>query len=374
MKKILVTSTDMMMMQFLVPHVQYLREQGYDVEVACSEVGNRFEEVQKVLGEDKSYKVRLQRNPVKPSNLKGLSDLKKIINNGSYDLIWTNEPVMGIMTRLAAKRARKKGTRVMYMTHGYHFFKGGQAKYKLFYPIEKWASRYCDAIVTINWEDYQLSKEKFHAKIVEHIDGIGLDTKKFGTPTDAVKKREELEISSDSFVVLSVGELKPHKNHKTVIEAIGLLKDENIVYLICGKGELLERFQMRVKQLGIEHKVKFLGYRKDVHEIMQCSDCFVFPSKREGLGLASLEAMAAGLPIIGANTRGIVDYVFDGETGYLCGVETPQDYADAIERLYRDREQLEKISKNCIAISEKYDINIIQRQVEKIVKRVLGGK
>lgn len=371
MKKILVTSTDMMMMQFLIPHVQYLREQGYDVEVACSEVGNRFEEVQKVLSEDKSYKVHLQRNPIKPSNLKGLSDLKKIINNGSYDLIWTNEPVMGIMTRLAAKKARKKGTKVVYMTHGYHFFKGGQAKYKLFYPIEKWASRYCDAIVTINWEDYNLSKEKFHAKIVEHIDGIGLDTKKFGTPIDTVKKREELEISLDAFMVLSVGELKPHKNHKTVIEAMGLLREENIVYLICGKGELLEPFQMRVKQLGIEDKVKFLGYRKDVHEIMQCANVFVFPSKREGLGLASLEAMAAGLPIIGARTRGIVDYVKNGETGYLCDVENPQDYAEAIRRLYYNQEELRKISKDNRIVVQKYDINQIQMQIAAILESIL---
>ena len=373
MKKILVTSTDMMMMQFLVPHVQYLREHGYDIEVACSEVGNRFEEVQKVLGEDKSYKVRLQRNPIKPSNLKGLSDLKKIINKGSYDLIWTNEPVMGIMTRLAAKKARKRGIKVVYMTHGYHFFKGGQAKYKLFYPIEKWASRYCDAIVTINWEDYNLSKEKFYAKIVEHIDGIGLDTKKFGAPIDTVKKREELGISLDAFVVLSVGELKPHKNHKTVIEAMGLLKDENIVYVICGKGELMESFQKRVKQLGIGDKVKFLGYRKDVHEIMQCSDIFAFPSKREGLGLASLEAMAAGLPIIGANTRGIVDYVIDGETGYLCGVENPKDYAAAIERLYKDKALCAKISDKCRLTVPKYDVGNIQYEILQILKELMDN-
>ena len=374
MKKILVTSTDMMMMQFLVPHVQHLREQGYDVEVACSEVGNRFTEVQNTLGKEKTYKVRLQRNPLKPSNFKGLSDLKKIINNGSYDLIWTNEPVMGIMTRLAAKKAREKGTKVVYMTHGYHFFKGGQAKYKLFYPIEKWASRYCDAIVTINWEDYKLSKEKFHAKIVEHIDGIGLDTKKFGTPIDTVKKREELGVSSNAFVVLSVGELKPHKNHKTVIEAMGLLKDEDIVYLICGKGELLERFQMCVKQLGIEHKVKFLGYRKDVHEIMQCSDVFAFPSKREGLGLASLEAMAAGLPIIGANTRGIVDYVIDGKTGYLCEVENPQAYAAAIEKMHHNQEKLEQISNYNRFIAQKYDLKQVQIQIEAILASILSSK
>lgn len=371
MKRILVTSTDMMMMQFLVPHVQYLREQGYDVEVACSEVGNRFEEVSNVLGKDKTYKVRLQRSPAKPSNLKGLSDLKKIINNGNYDLIWTNEPVMGIMTRLAAQKARKNKTKVVYMTHGYHFFKGGQFKYKFFYPIEKWASCYCDAIVTVNWEDYELTKRKFHTKIVEHIDGIGLDTKKFGVPIDVGKKREELKISPEAFVVLSVGELKPHKNHITVIEAMGLLKEDNIVYVICGKGELLEYFQSRAKELGIKDKIVFLGYRKDVNEIMQCSDVFAFPSKREGLGLASLEAMAAGLPVIGARTRGVVDYVVDGETGYLCGVKKPQDYANAIGKLYYDRDELTKISERCSTASKKYDICNIKSKILQILQKMM---
>ena len=374
MKKILVTSTDMMMMQFLIPHVQYLREQGYTVEVACSEVGGRFAELQSALGEETVHKVCLQRSPLKPSNLKGLLDLRKIVNNGKYDLIWTNEPVMGIMTRLAAKKARKKGTKVVYMTHGYHFFKGGQAKYKLFYPIEKWASRYCDAIVTINWEDYNLSKEKFYAKIVEHIDGIGLDTKKFGMSIDVAGKREELGISSDSFVVLSVGELKPHKNHKTVIESMGLLKDENIVYLICGKGELLESFQKRVRLLGIEDKVKFLGYRKDVHEIVQCSNVFAFPSKREGLGLAALEAMAAGLPIVGARTRGIVDYVIEGETGYLCAAENPEDYAHAIKDLYESRDRTKQISERCKMFVKKYDIAKIQKEIMSIFEGVINNE
>ena len=358
------------MMQFLVPHVQYLRTQGYDVEVACSEVGARFAEVQKVLGEEKTYKVRLQRSPFSPSNLKGLSDLKQILNNNTYDLIWTNEPVMGIMTRIAAQKARKKGTRVVYMTHGYHFFKGGESKYRIFHFIEKWASKYCDAIVTINWADYHLTKDEYYAPIVEHIDGIGLDTNKFSTEIDRQKKREELGISEDSFVVLSVGELKEHKNHKTVIDAIAKLKDKNIVYLICGKGELLEKFQKQATELGIEDKVKFLGYRKDVNEIMHCADVFAFPSKREGLGLAALEAMAAGLPIIGADTRGIVDYVVNGETGYLCEVENPQAYADAISVLYADVELREKISAKCKQEVKKYDIENIEAQIQKILEKL----
>ena len=139
------------------------------------------------------------------------------------------------------------------------------------------------------------------------------------------------------------------------------------------EGELLESFQTRVKQLGIEDKVKFLGYRKDVHEIMQCSDVFAFPSKREGLGLASLEAMAAGLPIIGARTRGIVDYVIDGGTGYLCGVKTPQDYANAIERLYSDRDLYEKISNTCKTTALKYDIKNIQYKILQILGELMDN-
>ena len=214
MKKILETSTDMMMMQFLVPHVKYLREQGYDVEVACSEVGSRFAEVQNTLGEDKTHRVRLQRNPLKPSNLKGLSDLKRIINSGNYDLIWTNEPVMGIMTRLAAKKARKKGTKVVYMVHGFHFFKGGsKLNWCLYYPIEKMMASKADMIVTVNIEDYQRA-QTFKVKQVKYIHGIGINTerlKKIETRTDI---RKELGLVDDAFIILSVGELNQNKNQE----------------------------------------------------------------------------------------------------------------------------------------------------------------
>ena len=155
---------------------------------------------------------------------------------------------------------------------------------------------------------------------------------------------------------------------------MGQLIEEKITYLICGKGELLESFQTRVKQLGIEDKVKFLGYRKDVHEIMQCANVFAFPSKREGLGLASLEAMAAGLPIIGARTRGIVDYVVDGETGYLCGVETPEDYASAIKTLYENQSKTEQICKRCKTVVEKYDIANIQKDITSILGKLVNNR
>ena len=119
-KRLLITSTDLMMVQFLIPHVIYLSENGFEVEIACSDVGGRMDEIrEKLKGVVKDiHIVRLVRSPASPTNFKGYGDMKKVINRGNYDVIWTNEPVMGVVTRLAARKARKNGTKVIYMVHG----------------------------------------------------------------------------------------------------------------------------------------------------------------------------------------------------------------------------------------------------------------
>ena len=132
-KKILITSTDVMMLQFLVPHVFYLQNQGYEVEVACSNVENHVDELKDIFKTKvKMHLVELKRNPMQISNIRGLLQLMKIIKAGSYDIIWTNEPVMGIMTRLAARIVRRKKVKIIYVAHGFHFYKGAPKKIGLF--------------------------------------------------------------------------------------------------------------------------------------------------------------------------------------------------------------------------------------------------
>ncbi len=338
MKKILVTSTDLMMLQFLVPHVVNLRKQGYDVEVACSEVGNRFQEVQSVLGSEKTYKVRLSRNPLKPSNFKGLKDLKKIINNGEYDLVWTNEPVMGVMTRLASKKARKKGTKVLYMAHGFHFFKGApKLNWCVYYPIEKLMAKHTDLIVTINTEDFARAK-KFNVKDVKYIHGIGINTTRLQSAKDRKNLRKELGIDEKSLIILSVGELNDNKNQETALRAVAKVDDKNLHYVLCGKGDKLEYLKALATKLGVADRTHFLGYRKDVVDICFQSDIFIMPSKREGLGLAALEAMYCGLPVIVAKTRGLVDIVKDGVSGLIYPAEDVVGFSKGIEKLINDIE------------------------------------
>ena len=127
--------------------------------------------------------------------------------------------------------------------------------------------------------------------------GIGVDVKKISSmQVDQAKKRAELGIPQDAFVFISVGELNENKNHSTVIRALAKADIANSYYLICGEGKLKQQHFELVQKLGISEKVKLLGFRTDVSEILRACDCFVFPSFREGLSVSLMEAMATGLP------------------------------------------------------------------------------
>ena len=367
-KRMLITSTDLMMIQFLVPHVVNLAENGFEVEIACSEVGGRMDEVREKLRNHVKgiHVVRLVRSPASLSNIKGYGDMKKVIAGGNYDIIWTNEPVMGVVTRLAARKARKKGTKVVYMVHGFHFYKGApKLNWMVYYPIERWMSRLTDMIVTINKEDYGRAKG-FHAKRVEYIHGIGVDTTRLNRKAARTHIRKELGLSEKDFIILSAGELNKNKNHKIIIKAISRLHDKSIKYILCGKGAMRNTLVKLAEKCGVTEQVFFLGYRKDIVDICSQADVFAFPSHREGLGLASLEAMYSGLPLVASGIRGIEDYVENGKNGFLCSPDDSKEFADAICRLKSDTELRKKCSENNRKAVVPYCLDHVKEEVVKL--------
>ena len=368
MKKILITSTDMMMIQFLIPHVRYLSENGYTVEIACSVVGDRLEDVRRALEDIPCviHTVRLERSPASPRNFLGYRDMKRLLKKNRYDIIWTNEPVMGVVTRLAARKVRKTGTKVVYMCHGFHFYKGASlANWLIFYPVERLMSRFCDMIVTINREDEARAKT-FHCPRVEHIDGIGVDISKRLCTISREEKRKELGVCDSDILVLSVGELQTRKNHEVILRAIAKLQNPNIKYFLCGKGVLQDHLEELTQTLGLKEQVRFLGYRKDIPEIMNAADIFAHPSKREGLGLACLEAMASGLPLVTSNIQGIPDYVENGVTGFLCDPEDVSKFAEHLDLLIKDEGQRIKIGTNNLEFVKKYTVSTIQKDIAEL--------
>ena len=372
-KSILITCTDSMMKQFLEPHVKNLARNGYEVEIACSEVLNRMAEVKEDLGEYAPiHLLHLKRSPLAVSNIRGYREIKQIIRNRHYDLIWTNEPVMGVATRLAARKARKQGTKVMYMVHGFHFYKGAPLlNWLLFYPIERLMASKADCICTINREDYTRALQMNTARAA-YIHGVGIDTERLKPGNNPTNLRNELRLAQDAYLVLSVGELNENKNQQVIIRAIARLKDPAIHYVLCGKGDQRQSLEALAQELDIADHVHFLGYRKDIADICRQSDVFALPSRREGLPFAAMEAMYCGLPLINSGIRGLTDITKDGISGYICGQDDAACCAESIRKLKdapADRIRMGERNQKTV---EAFTIDRTKREILQLIRDLLG--
>ena len=374
MSKILLTATNAMIFHFLVPHIEKLLEMGHYVEIASTALEG-YDDLLRNRIKKKPVKIsyiRLNRSPFSLSNYKGIIDLKRIIDNDSFDLIWTNEPVMSIAPRLAARSARKKGTKVVYMVHGFHFFDGSsKGSWLIFYPIERIMAKFADYLITINKEDFNRGKS-FGFKDVFYVHGVGLDTKRFREASvDRSLKRKEIGIPNNVIMLLSVGELGTRKNHEVVIRALGELKDKDIHYAICGEGVLEDYLKNLCKELGIAENVHFLGYHRDIPEICKAADIYVFPSQREGLGIGALEGMASGLPLISSYVNGIRDYTEDGVTGYTIQPHNIEGYVMAIRKLADNTGDRARFGSHNMIAAQKFDVCNTIQEIPVILDEIL---
>ena len=369
----MVTSVASMIKQFNIPNIRLLQEQGYEVTVVTNFINPGtipVEDSKKLVSQLKSIgvnpiNVNIQRSPLDKKNIEAYQDIKKIISSGNFDLIHCQSPIGGALTRIAARKKRKKGVKVVYTAHGFHFFKNGPIKYWLtFYPIEKYLSNYTDILITINKEDYQIAKRKFGAQKVVYIPGVGVDTEKFkNVNVDKTEKRRELNIPKEAFLILSIGELSARKNHEVAIRAIATLNNPNIYYVICGQGELEHELKKLSIDLKISDKVQFLGYRNDIYEICKVSDLFIFPSTQEGLPVALMEAMASELPIVCSNIRGNNDLVIDGKGGFLVSQNNIKKYARSIEKIVDNESTMGKYNGKVI---KNYTKDVVTKEMQSI--------
>lgn len=292
--------------------IKILQELGYEITVAANLNGykNELDNLNVNL-----IHIPFQRNPFSRQNITAYKELNKFLKSEKIDLIHCHTPIGGVIGRIAGHK--NKVQRIIYTAHGFHFFKGAPfINWLLYYPVEKYLSKYTDVLITINQEDYKRA-QTFYTKKVEYIPGVGIDTEKIKNVTvNKKEKRTELGLTEENIVLLSVGELNKNKNHSIVIKALAQINNSNIHYLICGQGNLKEELLSLIKGLNLENNVKLLGFRKDIHEICKISDVFVFPSKREGLSVALMEAISCNLPVICSNIRGNNDLIENKKMDY----------------------------------------------------------
>ena len=319
---------------------------------------------------DRVYDLPFARSPLSRSNIKAYWEFRDIIERGHYDVVHCNTPVVGVLTRLAARKQRAKGTKVFYTAHGFHFYRGASWKnWLLYYPIEKYMCRFTDTLVTITEEDTVLAKRRFKVNVF-HMHGVGASSARFYPISSEEQKdiRHRLGIPIEASVVLCTGELLPNKNQAALLRATAILRHrvpELLVYL-AGNGPEMDKLTALVDQLGIGDMVTMLGYRTDVDQYVKAADVIVSCSFREGLPLNIMEAMLCAKPVVASNNRGHRELVIPGVTGFLVPPAESRAYADALAGLLTSPSRMETMQQAALERGQLFSDKAIVRELQTL--------
>ena len=331
---------------FHLPCFKLFKEKGWQVDVACG--GER-----ELPFCDNRFKIPIKRSPADKENLKAYKELNKIIRDGGYDIIHCHTPMGGILARIAARSERKKGTKVVYTAHGFHFYKGAPAlNWLVYYPIELVMSAMTDCLITINDEDFAFAKKHLKAKKTVKVNGVGYNSDKFFRISDGEKRklRSEKGFSQEETLLIYVAEMNENKNQSMLIRAMKKLTEDggNYRLLIVGADNISGKYVSLASELGVSDRVDFLGHREDVCTLVQLSDIAVGSSLREGLPVNVMEAMACGLPVVLSDNRGHRALCRDGYNGFVVAPNDDEAMAKRIKKLKEDRPLYDTMSENAV--------------------------
>lgn len=381
MKKALIVVNLAGFLNFLWHDIETLQYMGYKVSVAMNG---------KLM--DGSYAVEIPilkekgidyfqidfdtKSPLAKENVKAYKQLSVVLKNNKYDLVHCHTPIAGVVTRIAANKYRKQGTKVLYTTHGFTFTdRSSKKSWIIYYSVEKIMSRLCDGIITINHDDFENAKT-MHCKNVYIIPSVGLDNARFrNIQIDRDTYRKSIGVDKNKIMILTVGELSERKNQQIIIKAIGKLEHkEKYVLVICGHAIVNSSIESDLKNLAKELcvEIRMLGHRLDIPEINACADIAVIASLREGFGMAGVEAMAVGVPVIGSDVQGIREYVVPGKTGFFCDPKNEDTLANAIDTLTNmDEEKKNFMKEECKKMALRFDVSESKEKMMEIYKKIL---
>lgn len=368
-KVLLVATVQSHIAQFHRPLATLLHDNGCEVHVAARD--NLAEKNGlRIDFADKIYNLPFARSPKSKDNYFAYKQLKKILDTEKYDVVHCNTPMGGIVTRLAAREARKKGTQVIYTAHGFHFYKGGPLKSWIFYyPIEKLFSRLTDILITITYEDYRLALKEFHCR-VEHMHGVGVDEKRY-FPVDKAQKnilRQKMGFGSEQKIILCIGELNENKNQSVAIRMMHTIKEQypDALLLLAGNGPKQSYLEELIAKEEVHNNVKLLGYVTNLQDYQHIIDVQVCCSRREGLPLNVVESMLSGNAIVATLNRGHRELIQDGKNGYIVPQNDPIAMADKVLTLFHDDNLKSEMESVAHTFAIQYGVNSVKKELARI--------
>ncbi|MDA7946879.1 MAG: glycosyltransferase family 4 protein [Hyphomicrobiaceae bacterium] len=331
---------DFTLYHFLMPLLRGMRETGHEVVGVCSEgpyADKAREEGFRVeaITIDRSFNIL--------KHLRSAGDLTRMFRREKFDIVHVHNPVAALVGRLAAWRAGVP--LIVYTAHGFYFHdRMPWPKRTIFVALEWLAGRVTDVLFTQSAEDAETARQ-LHLISGGHIEAIGngVDTAIFhnkGTQAKHRKIRREIGSADDRVVILSIGRLVAEKGFPELISA---MRDVDADLWIVGErlesdhaGNIDRALELARTDPELKNRIRFLGYRNDVADLMRASDMYVLASHREGLPRSIIEAMMCGLPVVATDIRGSREEVVNGETGMLVPVNDPEQLAEALSALSTD--------------------------------------
>lgn len=371
-KLLIIATVPTMIRAFLLPFSRHYRELGWQVDAAA----NQISELTEIHSEfDACYDLPLTRNP---TDLKIIMQsptiIRRVVEQGQYDIVHVHSPIAAFLVRFALKDIKNK-PKVVYTAHGFHFHRHGKPLTNfIFQQLEKMAAPWCDALITVNKEDYQAAKQAGFATRIEYMAGIGVDTHSLTAedilPVQTDQIRQQLSLKESDVLFLMIAEFNLGKRHFDALNALAQTPS-NVHLAFAGVGGLFDEVKNVAAQLGVEQRVHFLGFRRDIPILVRASRAVMLPSEREGLPRSLLEAMSLSTPIIGTNIRGIAELAADN-CGLLHEVGDSRGLAQAMTTLAEQPTLAQEMGQAARQKVLAYDVQKIIEHHDKLYAELLA--
>lgn len=339
---LMTTSVPSTLTAFLLPYAEHYRRRGWRVEAASNGVTGVARCVEAF---DAVHDIGWTRSPSDPVNLtQAPARLRQIVREGGFDIVHAHDPIAAFVTRFALRGMRAAGVRVVYTAHGFHFYEGAPpVQATVFREVERLASRWTDRLIVINHEDLASAGAFPVARRggLRYMPGIGVDMRRYdpaAVDDGAVAAvRDELSLAPGQPLFLMIAEFNPGKRHRDAVAALANAASDDAVLAFAGVGPLMDEVAAQARSLGVQDRVRFLGYRDDIPVLLRASTAMLLPSEREGLPRSIMEAAALERPVVATRIRGVTELVTP-ETGFLVEVGDVPALSRALDRLASDPE------------------------------------
>lgn len=351
-----------MIRAFLLPFAAHFRAKGWRVDAAAEGISTDRECCSTF---DNVTDIDWKRNPLNPNNLIGPPrTIQNLVERNGYQIVHVHSPIASFVTRYALRNVRRSGhTHVIYTAHGFHFHpQGSRLDNCLFRFCEKMAGYWTDYLVVMNGVDLEAARllGTIEHNRIWYMPGIGLDCDYYDRAQVSQQSinalRAELGLTSDQQVITMVAEFTPRKLHVDLLRAFSRLRLPNARLLLAGTGPTERHARELASELGIQERVRFLGFRRDIRTLLSITNVSALCSSQEGLPRAVLEALAMGVPIAGTDIRGTRDLI-DSTNGQLVPVGDVGALASTLGSLLRNGEKAKELGQRGRERAREYDLS-----------------